>query len=54
MKFYNTLTRKVEEFIPNDKNKVSFYTCGPTVYHDQHIGNMRNYIGHDILDKTLR
>lgn len=54
MKFYNTLTRKVEEFIPNDKNSVSFYTCGPTVYHDQHIGNMRNYIGHDILDKTLR
>lgn len=54
MKFYNTLTRKVEEFIPNDKNNVSFYTCGPTVYHDQHIGNMRNYIGHDILDKTLR
>ena len=30
------------------------YTCGPTVYHDQHIGNMRNYIGHDILEKTLR
>ncbi len=54
MKFYNTLNKKVEEFIPNDKNNVSFYTCGPTVYHDQHIGNMRNYIGHDILDKTLR
>ena len=54
MRFYNTLTRKVEDFIPNDKNNVSFYTCGPTVYHDQHIGNMRNYIGHDILDKTLR
>ncbi|MBQ9023931.1 MAG: cysteine--tRNA ligase [Bacilli bacterium] len=54
MKFYNTLTRKVEEFIPNEKGKVKFYTCGPTVYHDQHIGNMRNYIGHDILDKTLR
>ena len=54
MKIYNTLTRKVEEFIPWDKNKVGFYTCGPTVYHYAHIGNMRNYIGHDILDKTLR
>ncbi len=54
MKIYNTLTRKVEEFIPNEKGKVKFYTCGPTVYHFQHIGNMRNYIGHDILDKTLR
>ena len=54
MKFYNTLTKKVEDFIPIEEGKVKFYTCGPTVYHDQHIGNMRNYIGHDILDKTLR
>ena len=54
MKFYNTLTKKIEEFVPNEEGKVKFYTCGPTVYHDQHIGNMRNYIGHDILDKTLR
>ena len=54
MNLYNTLTRKIEKFIPNEDNKVKFYTCGPTVYHDQHIGNMRNYVGHDILDKTLR
>lgn len=54
MKIYNTLTKQIEEFIPNEEGKVKFYTCGPTVYHDQHIGNMRNYIGHDILDKTLR
>ena len=54
MKIYNTLSRKVEEFVPWNKDKVSFYTCGPTVYHYAHIGNMRNYIGHDILDKTLR
>ena len=54
MKFYNTLTKKIEEFKPTEEGKVKFYTCGPTVYHDQHIGNMRNYIGHDILDKTLR
>ena len=54
MKIYNTLTRNVEEFVPWNNNQVSFYTCGPTVYHYAHIGNMRNYIGHDILDKTLR
>ena len=54
MKIYNTLTRQVEEFIPNEEGKVKFYTCGPTVYHYAHIGNIRNYIGHDILDKTLR
>ncbi len=54
MRFFNTLTRSVEEFIPKEEGKVKFYTCGPTVYHDPHIGNMRSYIGHDILDKTLR
>ena len=54
MKLYNTLSRKVEEFIPHEEGKVKFYTCGPTVYHYAHIGNIRNYIGHDILDKTLR
>ena len=54
MKIYNTLTKKIEEFIPNETGKVSLYTCGPTVYHYAHIGNIRNYIGHDILDKTLR
>lgn len=54
MKLYNTLTKKEEEFIPWNGKKVGFYTCGPTVYHYAHIGNMRNYIGHDVLDKTLR
>ena len=54
MKLYNTLTRKVEEFVPNQEGIVKMYTCGPTVYHYAHIGNIRNYIGHDILDKTLR
>ena len=53
MKIYNTLTRKVEEFIPNDKNLVTMYTCGPTVYHFAHIGNLRCYIFEDILEKTL-
>ncbi len=54
MKLYNTLTRKVEEFVPNEEGKVKMYTCGPTVYHYAHIGNIRNYIGHDILEKSLR
>jgi len=54
MKIYNTLTKKIDDFIPNEEGKVKLYTCGPTVYHYAHIGNIRNYIGHDILDKTLR
>ena len=53
MKIYNTLTRKIEDFIPNEEGHVKMYTCGPTVYHYAHIGNMRNYIGHDILERTL-
>ena len=54
MKLYNTLSRKIEDFVPNESGKVKLYTCGPTVYHYAHVGNIRNYIGHDILDKTLR
>lgn len=53
MKFYNTLTRKVENFVPYNKNKVTLYTCGPTVYNYAHIGNLRTYIFEDILEKTL-
>ncbi len=51
---YNTLTRKVEKFIPNEDGKVGMYTCGPTVYHFAHIGNLRSYIMEDVLEKTLR
>ena len=53
MKIYNTLTKKVEEFIPNEPGVVRMYTCGPTVYHYAHIGNLRTYISEDILEKTL-
>lgn len=53
MRIYNTLTKKVEEFIPIDRNMVKMYTCGPTVYHYAHIGNLRSYIMEDILEKTL-
>lgn len=52
MKLYNTLTRTIEEFVPRD-NEVKMYTCGPTVYHFAHIGNLRTYIFEDILEKTL-
>ena len=54
MNLFNTLTKDIEKFVPNEEGKVKLYTCGPTVYHYAHIGNIRNYIGHDILDKTLR
>lgn len=53
MKIYNTLTRKVEKFIPHNDNIVTMYTCGPTVYHYAHIGNLRSYIFEDVLEKTL-
>lgn len=54
MKLYNSLTRTKEEFVPNEPGKVSMYTCGPTVYHFAHIGNLRSYIMEDILEKYLR
>ena len=53
MKIYNTLTRKIEVFKPNKENVVNLYTCGPTVYHYAHIGNLRSYIEEDVLEKTL-
>ena len=53
MRIYNTESRKIEEFIPIDPKCVKMYTCGPTVYHYAHIGNLRNYIMHDVLEKTL-
>ena len=54
MEIYNSLTKKVERFVPNEDGKVGMYTCGPTVYHFAHIGNLRSYIMEDILEKTLR
>ena len=54
MKLYNTLTHNKEDFVPRVEGKVSMYTCGPTVYHYAHIGNLRSYIMEDILEKYLR
>ena len=53
MKLFNTLSKEIEEFIPYNGNKVNMYTCGPTVYHYAHIGNLRTYIFEDILEKGL-
>lgn len=53
MRLYNTLTRKIEEFIPHNDKEITMYTCGPTVYHYAHIGNLRTYIFEDILEKAL-
>ncbi len=54
MKLYNTLSKQIEEFVPNEEGKVKMYTCGPTVYHFAHIGNLRTYIMEDALDRFLR
>ena len=54
MILYNTLGQKKSEFIPHTEGKVNMYTCGPTVYHYAHIGNLRTYIMEDILEKYLR
>ncbi|MCH5303488.1 MAG: cysteine--tRNA ligase [Ruminococcus sp.] len=54
MILYNTLGQKKSEFVPHNGNKVNMYTCGPTVYHFAHIGNLRTYIMEDVLEKHLR
>ena len=53
MKLYNTLTKKIEEVKPYEEGVIRMYTCGPTVYHYAHIGNLRTYISEDILEKGL-
>lgn len=54
MYLYNSLSHKKELFTPNDPKLVKMYTCGPTVYHYAHIGNLRTYIMEDVLEKALR
>ncbi|MBQ1260823.1 MAG: cysteine--tRNA ligase, partial [Clostridia bacterium] len=54
MQLYNSSTRQKEEFIPREAGKVTMYTCGPTVYHFAHIGNLRTYTMEDVLEKYLR
>lgn len=54
IKLYNSLTRSVQPFVTHESGKVRMYTCGPTVYHFAHIGNLRSYIMEDVLEKYLR
>jgi len=54
MILYNTLGNRRQEFVPHEAGKVRMYTCGPTVYHYAHIGNLRTYIMEDVLEKYLR
>lgn len=53
MRFYNTLTRRLEEFHEIEKGKVGLYTCGPTVYDYPHIGNYRSYLFEDLVKRFL-
>ncbi len=54
IKFYNTLTRKKEEFKPIDEREIRMYSCGPTVYYYAHIGNLRAYLFMDNLRRVLK
>ncbi len=54
MQLYNSVTHQKEAFKTHEPGKVSMYTCGPTVYHFAHIGNLRSYIMEDVLEKALR
>ena len=53
MQLYNSLSRQKETFVPHVEGQVSMYTCGPTVYHYAHIGNLRTYMMEDVLEKYL-
>ncbi len=53
VRFYNSLTKKIADFLPKDKGKVRIYNCGPTVYKRQHLGNMRRFLFSDFLRRSL-
>ncbi len=53
MRLYNTMSRRIEDFVPIEEGKVSMYCCGPTVYNYAHIGNLRTYIFEDVLKRTF-
>ena len=54
LRFYNSLSQQLEPFTPQDGKTVRMYTCGPTVYHYAHIGNLRTFTFQDILRRWLR
>jgi cysteinyl-tRNA synthetase len=53
LRLYNTLTKRVEAFVPRDPARITFYSCGPTVYDDAHIGNFRSFLAADVLRRWL-
>lgn len=53
IRLFNTMSRKIEEFKPLIPGKMGFYSCGPTVYWDQHLGNMRTFLNNDILKRMF-
>ncbi len=53
LRLYNTLSRRLEEFAPADASRVTFYSCGPTVYDDAHIGNFRSFLAADVLRRFV-
>jgi cysteinyl-tRNA synthetase len=53
LRLYNTMTRRVDDFVPLDRGRVSLYTCGPTVYNYAHIGNFRTFLFEDVLRRWL-
>lgn len=53
LRLHNTLTKAVEEFVPADASCVTFYSCGPTVYDDQHVGNFRSFLAADTLRRFI-
>ncbi len=54
LRFYNTMSRRLEPFTPITPGRVGMYTCGPTVYNYAHIGNFRAYVFEDLLRRTLK
>ncbi|MBI4916339.1 MAG: cysteine--tRNA ligase [Acidobacteria bacterium] len=54
IRFYNTLSRRAEAFVPLEPGHVRIYTCGPTVYNFVHIGNLRTFLFEDVLRRTLK
>ena len=53
LRLYNTLAKRVEPFVPADAARITFYSCGPTVYDDAHIGNFRSFLAADLLRRWL-
>lgn len=53
LRLFNTLTKRVEPFVPADPARITFYSCGPTVYDDAHIGNFRSFLAADVLRRFL-